>query len=62
MTYLEKSVSARRDSGNIHLHAEFVSGQAGQQTFVVDRKWSGSSSTVGEISGSDLIKGDGQES
>jgi len=60
-TYLEKSVSTRRDSQNIRLHPELVGSQVGQQTFVVDRKWSGTSSAVGEISGSDGIKGDGAE-
>lgn len=59
--YLEKSVSSRRDCENFHLHSELVGSSVGRQTFVIDRKWSGTSSAVGEISASDRVKGIGAE-
>jgi FkbM family methyltransferase len=59
--YLEKSISSRKDFKNFHLHSELVGSSVGRQTFVIDRKWSGTSSAVGEISGSDRIKGFGAE-
>jgi FkbM family methyltransferase len=59
--YLEKSISSRKDFKNFHLHSELVGSSVGRQTFVIDRKWSGTSSAVGEISGSDRIKGQGVE-
>lgn len=58
---LEKSVLSRKDARNVHLHPELVGSTVGRQTFVIDRKWSGTSSAVGEISGSDRIKGQGVE-
>lgn len=59
--YLNKSVSSRADVDNFHVHSELVGSSVGRQTFVIDRKWSGTSSAVGEISGSDRIKGLGAE-
>jgi FkbM family methyltransferase len=59
--YLGKSASTRADFRNFHLHSELVGSNSGQQTFVIDRKWSGTSSAVGRITESDSIKGPGEE-
>jgi FkbM family methyltransferase len=59
--WLKKSVLSRKDVNDVHLHPQLVGNSIGQQTFVIDLKWSGTSSAVGEISGSDRMKGQGAE-
>jgi FkbM family methyltransferase len=59
--YLDRSVSTHVNRQNIIVHSEVMSDRAGSVEFVIDRKWSGTSSVVGEIEDSGF-KGGGEQS
>ncbi|WP_354267843.1 FkbM family methyltransferase [Bradyrhizobium ottawaense] len=59
--YLDRSVSTHVNRKNIIVHSEVVSDRPGFVEFVIDRKWSGTSSAVGEIEDSGF-KGGGEQS
>jgi FkbM family methyltransferase len=60
--FLEKSIRSHRNWRQISLHPCLVSDTETEQTFYVDRKWSGTSSGIGRISDpKNSFKGEGEE-
>ncbi|MCK1328236.1 FkbM family methyltransferase [Bradyrhizobium sp. CW9] len=59
--YLNRSVSTHVNRENIQVHSEVASDRIGSVEFIIDRKWSGTSSVVGEIEDTGF-KGQGAES
>ncbi|WP_292577615.1 FkbM family methyltransferase [Mesorhizobium sp.] len=57
--YLQRSIQSRPDSGIFHLHMCAASSSVGIVSLTIDKKWSGTSSLVGEI-GDSIFKGSGE--
>ncbi|TIM31201.1 MAG: FkbM family methyltransferase [Mesorhizobium sp.] len=57
--YLQQSIQSRPDCGIFHLHMCAASSSVGIVSLTIDKKWSGTSSLVGEI-GDSIFKGSGE--
>jgi FkbM family methyltransferase len=60
--YLLRSIAAHRDATRVQLHQCVVSDTQGSVKFTIDRKWSGTSSAIGQMHDPDgIFKGPGDE-